>query len=208
MYFDRKCKITYIAHGATIYSDENRFSDVENYPPLSEEGIEEVNKLCDFLRIRRIKNDKIISSSATRTLQTAKIIAKMYKQEFEVVNTLSTRKCGSYNGLTFEQVEEKYPEALYKLINDTKVPTPDDAEAVSDFVKRISKSINTLVNTNIGSRIIVVTHPDVIKAAVCKALKMPHSSLQHIYIKTGSATQISYFEKWESLVYCDHTPAV
>ena len=29
MYFSRKCKITFICHGATIYSDEFRFSDVD-----------------------------------------------------------------------------------------------------------------------------------------------------------------------------------
>ena len=27
MYFNRKCKITFICHGATIYSEEGRFSD-------------------------------------------------------------------------------------------------------------------------------------------------------------------------------------
>lgn len=206
MYFDRKCKITYIAHGATIYSDENRFSDVENYPPLSEEGIDEVNRICEFLKFRRIKNDKIISSSATRTLQTAKIIAKMFKQEFEVVNWFSPRKCGSFNGLTFEQIEEKYPEALYDLIRNTKVQTPNDAECISDFIKRISKSITKLVNENNGSRIIVVTHPEIIRVAVAKALKMPQTALTNIYIKTGSATQISYYDGWESLMYSDYTP--
>ena len=34
MYFNRKCKITFISHGATIYSEEGRFSDNPNYPPL------------------------------------------------------------------------------------------------------------------------------------------------------------------------------
>ena len=56
MYFDRKCKITFICHGATIYSDEFRFSDVENYPPLSDAGQEEMEKIFTpsgfFLRKR------------------------------------------------------------------------------------------------------------------------------------------------------------
>ena len=58
MYFDRKCKITYICHGATIYSDEFRFSDAEYYPPLNEAGYEEVEKICEFLKQRGVKNDK------------------------------------------------------------------------------------------------------------------------------------------------------
>ena len=46
MYFNRKCKVTFICHGSTIYSEENRISDNENYPPLSDYGQEEIEKIC------------------------------------------------------------------------------------------------------------------------------------------------------------------
>ena len=65
---------------------------------------------------------------------------------------------------------------------------------------------NNIIENNLGSRIIIVTHKDIIKAAVVSALNIPHSSVHRIYIKSGSATQISYYEKWSSLVYCDYTP--
>lgn len=77
---------------------------------------------------------------------------------------------------------------------------------MTEFITRVGKTINNVVEANPGNRIIIVTHPDVIKAAICDALNIPHSSLQHIYIKTGSATQISYYESWKSLVYSDYTP--
>ena len=59
MYFGRKCKITFICNGATIYSEDDRFTDSESYPPLSDDGVEEIEKICDFLKDRGIKNDKI-----------------------------------------------------------------------------------------------------------------------------------------------------
>ena len=77
MYFDRKCKITFICHGATIYSEENRFSDKDNYPPLNENGVEEVEKICEYLRQRGVKNDKIYTSTAARCVQTAKYVSKV-----------------------------------------------------------------------------------------------------------------------------------
>ncbi len=207
MYFSRKCKITFICHGATIYSDEFRFSDVENYPPITENGYEEMTKICDYLKKRAVKNDKIYSSPATRALQSAKMVSKVYgKKDFEILEDLKPRKCGSFNGLTFEQVEVKYPDLLNQLIEEPDKRTPEDAESVSEFIIRVGKTINRVVEDNLGSRIIIVTHPDVIKAAICDALEIPHSSLQHIYIKTGSATQISYYESWKSLVYSDYTP--
>ena len=206
MYFSRKCKITFISHGATIYSDENRFSDNLKYPPLSDAGQYEVDKITEYLRLRGIKNDKIYTSPATRTIQTAQVIAKLYKKNYEILDELTPRKCGAYNGLTYEQIEERYPDEFVKLINDPAVPTPADAESLNDFVKRVSDIIDKVVNNNISNRIIIVTTPDVIKAAICSALNIPASSMPKIYIKTGSATQISYFESWQSLIYSDYTP--
>ncbi len=205
MYFDRKCKITFISHGATIFSEEGRFSDLENHPPLNENGAEEIDKICDYLKKRQVKNDKIYSSSASRCTQSAKKIAKIYKKDFEIVD-LKPRKCGSFSGFTFEQIETKFPKKLKDLILKPDVPTPEDAETVSDFIKRVSEEIEKIVEQNIGSRIIIVTHPDVIKAAICDALEIPATSFQHLYIKTGSATQVSYFKSWKSLIYSDYTP--
>lgn len=206
MYFDRKCKITFICHGATIYSEENRFSDNDNHPQLNENGVEEVEKICEYLKQRGVKNDKIYTSTATRCIQTAKYVSKVYKKDFEIIE-LKPRKCGAFSGLTFEQIETKQPELLQRLIKEPDKRTPDeDAESVSEFIERVGKKIDEIVENNQGNRVIIVTHQDVIKAAICDALNIPHSSLQHIYIKTGSATQISYFESWKSLIYSDYTP--
>lgn len=206
MYFSRKCKITFISHGATIYSEEGRFSDVLNYPPLNDAGQEEVEKITEFLKLRGIRNDKIYTSPAGRTIQTAQVVAKLYKTNYEIIEGLTPRKCGAFNGLTYEQIEQKYPEDFEILLKQPDVCVPADAESLTDFVKRTSAIIDDIVEKNISNRVIVVTHPDVIKAAICDALDIPAFSLPKIYIKTGSATQISYFESWKSLVYSGYTP--
>ena len=206
MYFDRKCKITFICNGATIYSEDTRLTDSEKYPPLSDLGQNEIEKICDFLKKRGIKNDKIYSSPATRSTQSADMLSKLFKQDYEIIENLHPRKCGSFNGMTFTQVYQKYPEAIGKLINNPDIPTPDDAESVSDFIRRVKHSIDDVIENNIGNRIIIVTHRDVIKAAICAALNLPDNAMHRIYIKSGSATQISYYELWASLVYCDYKP--
>lgn len=205
MYFDRKCKITFICHGSTIFSEEGRFSDMENHPPLNENGVDEMIKICEYLKHRKVKNDRIYTSSAKRCVQSAKYVSKVYKKDFEIID-LKPRKCGSFSGMTFEQVEAKYPEELKRLIYKPDKPTPEDAESVTAFINRVSSEIDKIIEDNIGNRIIIVTHPDIIKAAVCDALNIPHTSFQQIYIRSGSATQISYFSSWKSLVYSDYTP--
>ena len=206
MYFSRKCKITFICHGATIYSEENRLSDVENYPQLSELGQDEVERITEYLRRRAVKNDVIYTSPSVRTMQTAKVISKLYKEEAIVLEDLHPRKCGKLNGLTLEQIETKYPDLLESWFNNQEYDEDLEAESINDFIARVKKIIDEVVAQNEGNRVIIVTHPDVIQAAICAALEMPANKIAKIFIRTGSATQISYYDKWSSLVYSDYTP--
>ncbi len=206
MYFSRKCKVTFICNGATIYSEDDRLTDSENYPPLSDAGQEEIERICEFIKRRGIKNSVIYSSPAVRSRQSAEMVAKVYKQDFQVIEDLHPRKCGGFNGMTYEQLYEKCPDMLERLINSPEIATPEDAESITDFINRVEVTLNRIIEENLGNRIIIVTHKDIIKAAICLALHIPHSSLSRIYVKSGSATQISYYEKWSSLVYCDYTP--
>jgi len=49
MLFKRKCKITFISHGATINTEENRFFDDENFPSLNENGRDEIENIAKWL---------------------------------------------------------------------------------------------------------------------------------------------------------------
>lgn len=206
MYFHRKCKITFVCHGATIYSEEGRFSDAENYPPLSELGIEEMETLSKYLKARGVKNDVIYTSPSIRTIQSAMMVSKIFKKDYVIVDELKTRACGDWNGLTYTQILEKYPKGFSKILSEPDKTTMAGAESSVEFISRVKKVVDDLVAQNIGNRIIIVTHPEVIQAAICAALDIPADKLPKIFIRTGSATQISYFEDWASLVYSDYVP--
>lgn len=205
MYFNRRCKITFICHGATIYTEEGRFSDALNYPPLSEGGVEEMKNIVSYLKARGIKNDVIYSSSSVRTQQSARMVSKLFKQEYEILEDLSPRMCGEWNGLTYSQILDRYPNAFLDIAQYPHQPIAG-GESCDDFIKRVKGIVDNVIQDNIGNRIIIVTHPDVIQASICAALDINADKLFKIYIRTGSITQISYFDNWASLVYSDHVP--
>ncbi len=204
--FNRKCKVTFISHGATIHSEENRIFDNDNYPPLNDAGEEEIKKICEWLNKRAIKNDKIYASPALRTIQSAQMVSKVFKKDFEILESFYSRKFGVWSGLTYEKIEVKYPQMLEQLHQNPCSYCPDEGECILGFNKRISKVIKKIVDDNIGNRIIIVTHPEIIQSAISKAIKLPPQHQAKVYIKTGSATQISYFESWASLVYSGYVP--
>ena len=197
----RKCKITFVAHGATIHSQEGIISDSEKYPPLTEHGHEEIQKICEYIRKRGIRDNKIFCSPSLRCMQSAQELSNVYKQDYEVLNELSVRKCGVLNGKSFKTLIDKNPTNPSFAALDF-----EDGESLTDFNVRVAKVIEDLVESNIGNRLIVVTYPSVIQSVVAHILDIPKESQAKVLIKTGSMTQISCFDGWSSLIYSGYVP--
>lgn len=203
--FLRKCKITFISHGSTIYSEDNRFNKKSDYPPLNENGYNEIKSITEFIKKRGLKTNKIYSSPALRCIQSAEIISEALKQDFETLNNLTNRNWGNWDGLTLNDLEKKYADKN-AAINEFFASQPENGENLNDFNKRINKEISNIISDNIRGRVIIITHPLVIQAAIANALNISPENQYKIYIRPASASQISYYENWASLVYSDHVP--
>lgn len=206
MLFKRKCKITFIRHGATINTEENRFFDDENYPALNANGKDEMEKIAIWVKNKGLKIDRVFSSSALRCEQSARILASICNCDFEKIEQLTSRKVGVFSGLTFEDVEQQYPNKVAEFYKNPEEFIPAGGESILDFNKRIAEIISSIIEENQGKRLVVITHGSVIQAVVANALSIPSKDQFKVYIPTGSATQISYFEDFASLVYSAYIP--
>lgn len=204
--YTRKCKITFIRHGATLCTDENRFLDSENYPPINETGKEEMEKISNWVKDKGLKIDNLYSSPQLRTTQSARILSKICKKDFEILDSLYNRKAGSWSGLSYDQVEHEFPGMLEKYFEHPLDFCPTGAEDISSLNKRIKETLSKIIEANIGNRIVIITHGDIIQSAVATALGVPAENQFKIHIPTGSATQISYYSDWASLVYSAYLP--
>lgn len=204
--FKKKCKITYIAHGSTIFSENHKLNYGLEYPPINKNGEQQMLNIIEFIKIRGVKNDKIISGPALCTVQSAELISEELKKDFKIDETLLPRNYGDWDGLTLEQVKKRYPEFENRTAVSMFLETPENGEDLDSFNERVMKSVANIVQENSGKRLLVVTHPAIIRSAVCSALKIPKDAQYNIYIKTGSATQLSYFEDGVCLKYSNYVP--
>ena len=198
----RKCKIIFIRHGATIYTEENRLCDKIDYPPLNEVGKAEMTDTAQWIKSQGVMFDKILCSPEARVIQSARILSKICKKEAEVISDLSAKRCGIWSGLSFEQIEQKYPEQLEMYHNNKADFVVPEGESLSSFNNRTGQIIERIVEENDSNRIIIVTHKDVIQSCIARILRIPADYQTRIVIPTGSATQISYFQGRALLNYC------
>jgi len=197
--FKRKCKITFITHGTTVHSMDGIISDSEKFPKINEIGEEEIEKVCEYLTKRGVQYDKIYTSASTRCTQTAQIVAKLFKKRTTTID-LPARKLGEWSGQSINDIYEQHGASSITM-------TPKGGESIKAFNKRVSKVIETLVNENQGNRIILVTTPDVVQAAIALTLNLTPENQYKTLVKTGSLTQISYFvDNWSSVIYSDYMP--
>jgi broad specificity phosphatase PhoE len=178
---------------------EGIISDSEKFPKLNDVGEEEIEKVCEYLTNRGVHYDKIYTSSSARCTQSAQIVAKLFKKRITTID-LPARKMGEWSGATFYDIYKQYGvESITKK--------PKGGEGIKEFNNRVSKVISQLVEENHGNRIIVVTTPDVVQAAIALTLNLTPENQFKSLIKTGSLTQISYFvDDWSSVIYSDYQP--
>ncbi len=206
MLFKRKCKITFIAHGATIYTEENRICDKESHPPLNEIGQEEAERIAKWIVLRSPQVDKIYTGASLSCIQTASYISKEYGQDFEIRPELKNQEFGIWKGLNYTEIEERYPEMLQKYHEATSSYAPEGGETLVEFDNRVENTLNQLIEENLTKRIVVITHSNFIRAAIRNALELPVEYQNRVFIPTGSASQIKYYKGWNILMYSGHVP--
>ena len=196
--FKRICKITFITHGATVYSLDGIINDTLKYPKLNDSGEEEIEKVCEYLQKRGVSYDMIYTSPNACCTQSAQIIAKIFKQKATPLD-LTQRNHGVWHGTFFADL---FKEKGKNILSET----PEKGESIDDFNKRVDKVIKNIIKENKGNRIIIVTTPEVVQSALANALGISAKNQYKNLIKTGSLTQISYFEGWASVIYSDYQP--
>ena len=205
--FDRICKIIFIRHGSTIYTDQNRLYDIDDYPPINDKGKKEMEKITSWIKTSNSNIDMIYTSSPLRSIQSARILAKGFKKDFEILDNLFERRAGIWGGLTFKQIAEKYPDMLEQYHKNPCSFWPEGGESTINLHNRVNESINRVVKENFQKRLIIIAPSGVIQSAISLAVGIPPECQARIYIPTGSATQINYYKEWSSLVYSAYIPA-
>jgi len=128
--FKRKCKITFISHGATIYSTAGIIGNDLKYPKLNDFGEDEINKVCEYLKERGVAYDNIYTCPNACCSQSAQVIASLFKQKVKTLELLP-RNYGKWHGLLYSDIlKNNGPEVLAQ--------TPEDGGLYINLYLKIS----------------------------------------------------------------------
>ena len=169
-------RILAIRHGETAWNVDGRMQGHLDIP-LNDTGRWQAHRLTLALSEENIA--AIYSSDLLRAHQTAQAVAAGSGQQSEIEIALRERCFGVFEGLTFKEIDARWPvEAQRWRVRDPDF-TPEGGESLRVFYARCVEAITRLAAAHPGQTIALVAHGGVLdcfyRAATRVDLQAPRS---------------------------------
>jgi probable phosphoglycerate mutase len=161
-------------------------------PGLTDEGRAQVRAAGAWLQPMAGDVDALVSSPVRRSRESAEILAEFLDKQIEVEEGLAEMEFGAWDGLTFAEVGDRYPDELSAWLGDLEF-APVGGESFRDVEKRVLVGRDRLVSSYAGQTVVAVSHVTPIKVLVADALGAPLDALFRMELAAASVTVVSYF---------------
>jgi broad specificity phosphatase PhoE len=176
-------RLLLVRHGLTEFNEGRRFlghSDIE----LSAAGYKQAEKLRDYLTDEKI--DVVYSSGLKRAVETAEII--LAERDLNIIVCPELQECnyGSCEGLTFGEINSRYPDVAAMCIDFSLELAFPEGECFTDFFERTSRFIERLNDHKLSETILILSHNGPLKILLCRLLGIDDNHWWQFRVSTAS----------------------
>ncbi|MFC7308480.1 bifunctional RNase H/acid phosphatase [Streptomyces monticola] len=181
-----------LRHGETALTPEKRFSGSGGSDPeLSAAGRRQAEAVAAALAARGTVQD-IVSSPLRRCRETAETVAARVGLDVHIEEGLRETDFGAWEGLTFAEARERYPDELTAWLGSEQA-APPGGESFEQVTERVSAARDKLLARYAGRTVLLVTHVTPVKTLVRLALGAPPESLFRMELSAASVSAIAYY---------------
>ncbi|WP_326612420.1 bifunctional RNase H/acid phosphatase [Streptomyces scopuliridis] len=182
-----------LRHGETALTPEKRFSGSGGSDPeLSAAGRRQAEAVAASLAARGTIQE-IVSSPLRRCRETAGTVAARLGLDVTVEEGLRETDFGAWEGLTFAEVRERYPDDLSAWLASPDVAPTGGGESFTAVGRRVAAVRDRLLERYRGRTVLVVTHVTPVKTLVRLALGAPPESLFRMELSAASLSAVAYY---------------
>ena len=182
-----------VRHGESAANGKGCFAGQLDIP-LSERGREQAVRTAEYIA-KTYSVDKIYSSDLSRAYDTAKPIAKAFGLEIIKDKNLREICSGDWQGLSFDELQEKYADSYGVWLKDIGNAVCPNGETVKILSERVFQAIERIANENEGKTIVITTHATPIRTICCKMKGLPVEELKNVPWVSNASVSVVTVEK-------------
>ena len=185
-------KIYLIRHGQTAANNGKMFQGSLDYS-LNPSGLAQAQKLGEYFA--DIHLDAIYSSPMLRARMTAAAIATRKNMAYRTVSGLEEANFGQWEGMTFDEIYQRWPEQMDKFFMEPASWQPPGGESFAMVQQRALAAFQQILDrSEEGSAVAIVSHGGIVRVQLSHILGMPLDNMWRLSAHNVSVTSLSEWD--------------
>lgn len=184
-------KVFLMRHGEVVNGGERRYNghiDID----ITENGVQQMHRLAETLVGKEVS--VVYASDLIRSVKGAEIIGKRIGASLKSFRELRERSVGCWEGLTVEEIKQRFPDEYVAWRADLLGYRPPNGECLTDVQERILPFYKQIVASHRDQTIAMLLHGGINRVILADALGMPPLNLFRIEQDYGALNIIEYYE--------------
>ena len=178
-------KLILVRHALTVDNQKSRLSGHIDRS-ISEEGKEQIDKITNYLKDFDI--DKIYTTTSSRTKDTVKKLSELKSIEIIEKESLKEISFGDFEGLTFDEIKDKYPKEFQDMIEKGYEYKYPNGESLIDSYNRVCIELDNIISNNDDRTILICSHGGTIRNIITYLISNSYKYHWNFKIDNGSVT--------------------
>lgn len=186
-----RTRLYLVRHGELVTSQQWLYvghMDVE----LNAAGRRQIERLARRLRHEPV--DALLASDLRRTMDSARIIGRALGLEPEPDSSFREIQLGQWEGLSRDQIIDRYPEDFERRGRDIVGFRVAGGESFADVRDRVVPRLGDVLERHRGKNLLLVAHGGVNRVILCHALGLDFSLMPRIDQAYGCLNIIDFFD--------------
>ncbi|HUJ78808.1 MAG TPA: alpha-ribazole phosphatase [Nitrospiria bacterium] len=163
--------ILYLIRHGQVAKARPRSYNGQSDVPLSALGAQQMERLADWASSAGVT--AVYCSDLQRTRSGADQVARRCVATVTVSSSLREKHFGSWEGLTYEEAEQRFPTEWRAWLIDPSIARPPGGETYREVEDRVVPLVRGIVSDHLGQTVLILAHGGVNRVLLCRALGLP-----------------------------------
>ncbi len=185
-------RLLLVRHGNTADEETGRVYKGSLDIPLSDKGRDRMRKAAAFLSSFTI--DKVYTSTLSRSVESGRIVAGPHGLDIEMTPALNEVSFGDWEGLSFDQIRQRYRREQELWLEDPGNHPPPGGESFCDAQARGMGRLQQIIDEHEGQTIAVVGHGGMLRIMIFSLLDLKLTKLFRFAQDYGAVNIVDIYD--------------